>query len=127
MKRFKILFLVDVLIILAISLVSCGKNAEEHQEAEAEQLYHQTCQIAKAYIDSIRNAPDSTSLYSLMDRFDERLTDINFSKTADTDLHLTEGANDTIDILLTQIRKAYDARLDSLALRHDTNIPQDSI
>lgn len=97
---------------------SCSSNSEEKSEQEVRKLFEQTCKLTKLYTDSIKSANDTTAVEALMTRFDERMTDLNFSVTADTDLKLTEGQNDTIASLIAKLRSVYNARLDSVSGRH---------
>ena len=105
-------------------LPSCGSSDKSDNNADADRLFSETCRLTKLYTDSMKNAPDSAILNSLMERFDARLTDINFSVKAETDYNLTEGRNDTIASLIDSLRHAYDSRLYRLA--HPINEPADS-
>lgn len=109
-----------VMILLPIA-ASCGSGDDGGRNVEAEKLYEQTCRLARTYTDSIAKAPDSSSLEGIMARFDERLAELNFQVTAETDYQMSEGHNDTIALLLGKLRGAYDARLDSLG--HTISLP----
>lgn len=122
MKRLAGAILITTLLILA----ACSSNNDEKGDEEARSLYTGTCRLAKIYTDSIRRAPDSTKAIALMERFDERLTELNFNHAPDTDLRLSEGENDTLALLLRRLRASYEARLDSLAHKKAADHPENS-
>lgn len=110
--------------LLTALLASCNSASEENNYEEVDRLYDKTCQLTKIYTDSITHAEDSASLSGLMERFDARLSDLNFSVKAETDYSLDEGKNDTIFLLIDSLRRAYDIRL--YRLGHPVN-PVDSV
>ncbi len=116
----KILIIIPV---LAFILYACGNRTEENRNEDVEKLYNQTFRLTKLYTDSMSQATDSASLHGLMERFDARLSELNFSVKAETDYHLDEGKNDTIFLLIDSLRRTYDHRLYHLA----NPLPADSV
>ena len=127
MKRLTEIFLPSILLLLVS--VACGSKMEVNENTYHDKLFKGTCKITASYIDSMKNAKDSTSLKGLLERYDLSITTLNFSVPADTDLNLTEGQNDTIATLVDSIRKVYELRMDFL-LHHQSrpdSIGSDSI
>lgn len=93
MKRIDILVAVALTSILSIS---CSHKDEDTLRPAARELFVQTRSLLSAYSDSIVHAADSASLARIDQHFQERLTSINSSVPPDTDMHLTQGENDTI-------------------------------
>ena len=100
-------------------LSSCGGSTEgeESRPPEARKLYVDIWRLTKAYVDSIRMAPDSAAAEGAFERFNARLDTVNFSVPPDTDLLLTEGENDTVFMNLMALRRVYEHKLRSLARR----------
>ncbi len=105
------LFFVSILLLAGMMISSCNKSRSEDDNKDIDRLYSETCRLTKVYTDSMAHAKDSTALMDLMKRFDERLTNLNFSVRAETDYHLSEGMNDTISMLVDSLRRVYDNRL----------------
>ena len=93
----------------------------------AQDLYHTTCNVAQAYIDSIQSAKDSTQVHKLMENFEQRIEEINTNVKPDTDYGLTEGENDTIALLLDRISEVRSARLKSLSVSGLTPTVMDTL
>ncbi len=98
--------------VVAAALASgCTEKVDDNYNADAERLYESSLRLAKVYADSMANAADSAAAESLMERFDERLTALNYSVAPDTDFHVSEGHNDTLAIALEKVRHIFDKRL----------------
>lgn len=84
--------------ILAALLVfaACGENKENASRIAARNLFEKSRELGQSYIDSMLKAKDSLTLISLSDRYEENLTKLNYEYGADTDLHISEGENDTL-------------------------------
>lgn len=113
MKNLAVIYL--FIVFGGIIFSSCGNSENREGDAEADLLFNETCRLTGIYIDSMANAPDSTSLIAMMERYDAGLTSINFRVMPETDYHLSEGRNDTIAALIDSLRRVYDARLYRLA------------
>lgn len=109
---------------LVISACTREKNDDNSQEAMS--LYERTCQLTRQYIDSIKMAKDSTQVANLIDRYETALDKMNFDVSPDTDFDLTEGQNDTINMLMEQMSAVRHARLNAMAIREE-NAPSDSL
>lgn len=98
------LFLFLFLFFLA-SLCSCGEKEVKEDQIYSRQLFQDSSNEIIKYINYISCATDSTQLDSISQRFEKRITEINFSYPPDTDLNLTEEENDSLFKLLTQLEK----------------------
>lgn len=85
----------SVMLIAFLSL-SCSHKEEDTLRPAARELFMQTRSLLSAYSDSIVHAADSASLARIDLHFQERLTSINSAVPPNTDMHLTQGENDTI-------------------------------
>lgn len=108
MKRLAELIILSL--IWGLISISCRGEQEANDNTDINTLFKGTCKLTTVYIDSIKTAKDSAELESLMERYDVRVTELNFRVAADTDLRLSEGQNDTIIQLMDSIRKIYDVR-----------------
>lgn len=120
------------LLIPGLITVSCGSNATDTSDMDSEKLFHETRSLTLTYIDSLNKANDSTAVKGLYERFDNKLTELNFSVAADTDYRIDEGQNDTIAVLLDSIRRVYDGRLYRLGhpsseQRNDSVTPEERV
>ena len=115
--------------IFSLTIISCGNKNEVNHNTDANKLYTGTCDLTKTYIDSMEQAKDSMALHGLMERYDNKITELNFSVTADTDFDLTEGKNDTIALLVDSIRRVFDRKLNYFAHHKLSNdsINKDSV
>lgn len=110
-----LLLFIPVLILTMVINGSCSQSTEEVANQDADRLFSESCKLTELYIDSMMKAQDSTDVIGLMERFDTRLTKLNFSVLPETDYHLSEGRNDTISALIDSLRKVYDRKLYSYA------------
>ncbi len=94
---------------------ACQQKKDEEKLSDAEILYNKTCSLTRLYIDSIKNAKDTLALHQMLDRYEERIDELNMSVKADSDLDLTEGQNDTIMQLLDKLAIARMDRMKELA------------
>lgn len=115
------------LLALCLVMTSCKGNKPEEVNSDAQDLYHTTCNVAQAYIDSIQSAKDSTQVHKLMENFEQRIEEINTNVKSDTDYGLTEGENDTIALLLDRISEVRSARLKSLSVSGLTPTVMDTL
>lgn len=86
---------------LALCGAAAGCSQAEHDNSrrEAHKLYIKQVKLIGSYIDSLRHAPDSATVYRLDSRFQEQLTRLNMNAEAELDTKLTEGENDTLFLL----------------------------
>lgn len=95
----------------------CRKEQSTGSHEEAARLYAKICKATALYTDSILHAKDTTTLYALLERFEDRLEAINYEALPDTDYNLTEGENDTISMALDSLISARIRRLRELGER----------
>lgn len=114
------------MLLLGLVFVSCAREQEEQSREESIKLYRSISSLAETYIDSLENAKDTLALNSLMERFENRLDDINYAVIPDTDYSLSEDENDTIFMLLTQVMAARRTRMEELLSRR-LQIVEDSL
>ncbi|MDE6338929.1 MAG: hypothetical protein K2K97_03970 [Muribaculaceae bacterium] len=96
---------------------SCSKKKINNLRNEARELYLKSVVLNSKYIDSICNAPDSSSLLDLIDHYDHAITALNYSYPAGADYELAEGENDTLKNLSNRIISLRDSLLKSYAER----------
>lgn len=118
----KILRIVNLLpiFILIVAAVGCGNKGEENRDAEARKLFDGMCRLTSLYLDSIESAKDSVRVNALMENYDTKITELNFSVKPDTDFQLTQGENDTIAMMVDSIRRVYDRKLYNFS--HQMNV-----
>ncbi|MDE7160846.1 MAG: hypothetical protein K2O24_08410 [Muribaculaceae bacterium] len=96
---------------LPLLLCACAEQQQDSLQPEARELFRESAAHIRAYTDSMSRAKDSVSWATLDRRFEERITRLNFKYPPDTDLHLSQGENDTLYILtLRYIKARSDAR-----------------
>lgn len=111
-----------------LPLMSCRQEKENVGREEAERLFIRTCRTAAIYTDSLKKAKDSTEVTSLIERFEQRLVEINYEASPDTDYALSEGENDTIKMALDTLMAVRIRRLIELGKRNlETTDSVDSI
>lgn len=104
-----------LLIIMAAAaspvISSCSMGDEKRDNRDADKLYSESIQLLRVYTDSLSKAPDTIAIQQLMERFEKRLDKINSDVVAETDLHLSEGENDTLAILVQKLINTKNLRI----------------
>ena len=95
MKRLSGIFMM-VIMLLCVVVSSCEKKKVNTLREPARELYLKSVALSTKYIDSISHAKDSTILLALFDRYDNDITNLNYSYPAGADYELAEGENDTL-------------------------------
>lgn len=95
--------LVMMSILVCVLASSCEKKNVNTMREPARELYLKSVALSSNYIDSISHAKDSTALLGLVDRYDNAVTNLNYSYPAGADYELAEGENDTLKNLSTRI------------------------
>lgn len=109
-----------------LSLLSaCRPGDEKRDRTAADNLYSRIISITRRYTDSIGSAKDSTTLFGLIDRYEERIVKINYDALPDTDFNLTEGQNDTISLWMDSLLSVKVRRLYELG--HPEPLPADTV
>ncbi|MDE7350845.1 MAG: hypothetical protein K2N25_07245 [Muribaculaceae bacterium] len=103
--------------LLCVCVAGCSKENKKKDRSKATQMYERICRLTEEYTDRLENAPDSADWASVCTEFEEKLDKITFSYPPDTDLLLTEGQNDTINILLQEYVKMRERRIHGLLNR----------
>lgn len=80
----------------AILLTGCKSPEQKAQSDEHKMLFDELAKTLKAYTDSITQAKDSTAYFRICDGLEDKMHEINFSHSPDTDLQLTEDMNDSL-------------------------------
>lgn len=94
--------------------ISCSKKKSHTLRGEARMLYSESLDTTRAYIDSISNAADSSTLLSLCERYDEAITRLNYGYPPGTDYEISEGENDTLMNLFSRFISVRDSLLYAL-------------
>ena len=111
------------LLVISIIFVSCAKKKENTLRNDARELYLKSVDVTSVYIDSIRQAKDSTTLLDLLNRYDHRITNLNYDYPPGADYELAEGENDTLKNLSDRIVYLRD----SLLVAYSGKLPTDTI
>lgn len=122
MKSYSVALLLGILPVL----VSCGGEKVDETNVETDKLYMNICTTLTNYTDSIRTAPDSASVYALLERYGEHMDAVNYEALPDTDYHLNESQNDTILMLMDSLINTCGRRLEEFA-SHGATAQSDSI
>ena len=132
MKRLSGIFMM-VIMLLCVVVSSCEKKKVNTLREPARELYLKSVALSTKYIDSISHAKDSTILLALFDRYDNDITNLNYSYPAGADYELAEGENDTLKNLSTRIIHLRDSLLyayahllpaDTTTTEHPDTIPK---
>lgn len=92
---------------------ACSETKTDPAEEKAKELYKNSVDLTRNYIDSISAATDSVALLGMNERFDEAMTELNYRYSPNVALKITEGENDT----LVNLTDRYVAVRDSLLYR----------
>lgn len=117
----KLLYIVSGLTVLSV-FWSCSNSDDNSLRPQARDLYEKSVALNHKYTDSLLSAGDSAAILRLAAEYEKQLTHLNFEYPADTDLHMSEGENDT----LMSITLRFAALRDSL-LKHAGNQLPDSL
>lgn len=132
MKRLSGIFMM-VIMLLCVVVSSCEKKKVNTLREPARELYLKSVALSTKYIDSISHAKDSTILLALFDRYDNDITNLNYSYPAGADYELAEGENDTLKNLSARIIHLRDSLLyayahplpaDTTTTNHPDSIPK---
>lgn len=117
----KTLPIIALIFAAAVGTAGCAREKKDNDRAESSALYHRTCTLTEQYIDSLKQAKDSTEVNRLLDVYEERIDELNFDVAPDTDYKLSEGENDTIAMLMDRLAATRAERLKTLdAKAHQT-------
>lgn len=92
----------------------CKKEYSDTRHIEAANLYSKSLKLIQNYIDSIERTNDSVEVMRISEKFDSRFTALNYEFPPDTDLKMTEEANDSIKKLLSLLVDARKKKLKEL-------------
>lgn len=95
-----ILGILSVLFIITVS-VNCSRPTDNKERDTAVALYKENINLLRIYIDSMKNATDSATVFNIGENFDKAMVALHYAYPSNTDLNISEGENDTI-ILLTE-------------------------
>ncbi len=80
-----IIYIVLTTVAAGLTMQSCVKKNERSLRGEARDLFLKSSGIAKAYLDSMAYATDSSTLLSLCERYDDTITRLNYEYKAGAD------------------------------------------
>lgn len=130
MKRLSGIFIMG-LVLSCVVVSSCEKKKVNTMREPARELYLKSVAMSTKYINSISDAKDSTTLLALFERYDNDITNLNYSYPAGADYELAEGENDTLKNLSARIIHLRDSLLyayahplpaDTLTTQHPDSI-----
>ena len=99
------------LLYATLLFMSCSHSGSEENDREARELFNKSEALLKEYIIKLKTASDSIAVDSLFDSYDKRVTEINFSVSAMTDLKLNEQENDSLYKLINELQQTRSERL----------------
>lgn len=105
---------ISVSTIVLLCFAGCSQEKKVKDRTQADEMFERICKLTEEYTDKLESAPDSVDWASVCNEFEEKLDKITFSYPPDTDLLLTEGQNDTINILMQEYVKMRGRRIHGL-------------
>ena len=94
--RGQILAITGSLLLLCAAAQGCRNNNKGVDRSPARELYGRSLKLLRLYTDSTKASRDSATLLALAERFDKKLTNLNYEYPPETTLMFTEGENDTV-------------------------------
>lgn len=95
---------------------SCIAKVDNNSAQEARELFNQSATVTLQYINYIKAANDSLEVDSILERFDKKITEINFNFPPQTDYKLTDQENDSLFNLISILNQEKVKKLSSLAI-----------
>lgn len=102
------------LLLLTFSLTQCGSDKKPHDRDDADDMFSRICNLTDSYTDKVAAAEDSAAWARVCIEYEDSLNKISFSYPPDTDLLLTEGQNDTIDVMMREYVLTRDRRINEI-------------
>ena len=122
-KKTLIPWVLRIMTVSIFFLSSCVGKKSNSIPDESGELFKKSEQLIRLYIDSITTAKDSTSLINIINNFDSKITNLNYSFPPDTDLKMSEQENDSLIHLFKKLENAKQ-RQDSIIMK---KFPKDSL
>lgn len=116
-----------LLVAISFSVSSCAQKEDTEKNEVARELFSRSADLILDITRQIKLAPDSTSVDSLSEIYEKRITDINFDFPPQTDLKLNEIENDSLFHLINLMRKEITFRLQDLSVAQADTIPTDDL
>lgn len=114
-------------LICLLMLCGCRQKDDNRQYAEIRNVVSSSVKVARSYYDSLLVVPDS-DINRLMKDFDDKLTKINDSHTADLYLNMSESDNDTICKAIAAVMARRDSILNRrMRIQNGDTLPSDSL
>lgn len=104
---------------VCVSLSGCAETEKNEESDDTDMLYAKTLRLSDIYTDSLKMAADSMEAGRMFERYMTLKDSLNNVVAPNTDLLFTEAENDTLYMKIMAVRKAYDDRLASLAVRYE--------
>ena len=121
----KINKLLIIILCLLFPCFACKKKEENDGGPEARELFSRSSKTILEAIKELGLANDSMSVDSLQTLFEKKITDINFSFPAQTDLNLTEQENDSLFKLLQDLESLRKEKLLHFSRMYLDTIPEE--
>ena len=107
---------VQFVFVIFLIFISCTHKKEKTTDEPARRLFDKSAVLSVDFIKQIQFAKDSVEVDSIIERFEKKLTEINFSFPPETDYNLTEEENDSLFRLFQEINRVKEEKLKSLNL-----------
>lgn len=88
--------IIGLAMMAGILAAGCGGGGEKKGDAAADDLFRKSVALTELFTKKMTTAKDSAAVDSLLTLYRDSIDAINFQYAPDTDLHLTEGQNDTL-------------------------------
>lgn len=102
-----------------VLLSGCAETEKNEESDDTDMLYAKTLRLSDIFTDSLKMAADSLEAGRMFERYMTLKDSLNNVVAPNTDLLFTEAENDTLYMKIMAVRKAYDDRLASLAVRYE--------
>lgn len=96
---------------------SCAAKDSTENNEEARELFEHSSLLILEIKNKIGMASDSLHVDSLLQIFDKRIVEINFSKHPETDFKLTEEENDSLYKLIKELKLKSEEKYQEFAIQ----------
>lgn len=113
---------IAIILLVLIFLFSCKKNVTKENDDDARNLFMNTSKLLLELTSELKNSQDSLQVDSLMNLFEHKMIEINFSVPPETDLKLTEEENDSIFKLMNNLKNLQIEMLETFSRIHNDSV-----
>ena len=109
-------YLISILAgVIFFGMSGCQKKEESKDNNEARELFMKSADLLIDFTDKIEGSQDSSSIDSLLQLYDKKSVDLNFSVPPGTDYKLTEQENDSLFKLLQNMKRIVEIKFENFS------------